>query len=87
MGVGTRSIKPLVRDGQWYFYTHFQEVMLLIVINITRTGLTVDGHAGYAEIGNDIICAAASAFPQLPILVRTPVIPGFNDTEEEIHKI
>ena len=61
--------------------------MLLIVINITRTGLTVDGHAGYAEIGNDIICAAASAFPQLPILVRTPVIPGFNDTEEEIHKI
>lgn len=30
--------------------------MLLIAINITRTGLTVDGHAGYAEIGNDIIC-------------------------------
>ncbi len=26
-------------------------------------------------------------FPKLPILVRTPVVPGFNDTEEEILKI
>ena len=36
----------------------------MIVINITNTGLTVDGHAGYAETGNDIICAAASALIQ-----------------------
>lgn len=38
--------------------------MLLIAINVTRTGLTVYGHAGYAEIGNDIICAAVSALTQ-----------------------
>lgn len=38
--------------------------MLLIAINITRTGLTVDGHAGYAKTGNDIICAAVSALTQ-----------------------
>lgn len=38
--------------------------MLLIAINITRTGLTVDGHAGYAEIGKDIICAAVSVLAQ-----------------------
>ena len=36
----------------------------MIAINITRTGLTVDGHAGYAESGNDIICAAVSALTQ-----------------------
>jgi len=36
----------------------------LIVVNITQTGLTVDGHAGYAETGNDIICAAVSALAQ-----------------------
>lgn len=36
----------------------------MIVINITQTGLTVDGHAGYAETGNDIICAAVSALAQ-----------------------
>ena len=23
-------------------------------------------------------------FPELPVLIRTPVIPGFNDTEEDI---
>ncbi len=30
------------------------------------------------------VCAE---FPDLPILVRTPVIPGFNDTEEDIRAI
>lgn len=36
----------------------------MIVVNIAQTGLTVDGHAGYAETGNDIICAAVSALAQ-----------------------
>ena len=36
----------------------------MIVVNITKNGLTVDGHAGYAETGNDIICAAVSALAQ-----------------------
>ena len=36
----------------------------MIVVNITQTGLTVDGHAGYAQPGNDIICAAVSALAQ-----------------------
>mgnify|MGYP001622945269 FL=1 len=36
----------------------------MIVVTITQDGLTVDGHAGYAETGNDIICAAVSALAQ-----------------------
>ena len=36
----------------------------MIVVNITKNGLTVDGHAGYAKTGNDIICAAVSALAQ-----------------------
>lgn len=36
----------------------------MIVVNITQTGLTVDGHAGYAKTGNDIICAAVSVLAQ-----------------------
>ena len=36
----------------------------MIVVNITKNGLTVDGHAGYAETGNDIICATVSALAQ-----------------------
>lgn len=36
----------------------------MIVVNIAQNGLTVDGHAGYAETGNDILCAAVSALAQ-----------------------
>lgn len=36
----------------------------MIVINVSTTGITVDGHAGYAEAGYDIICAAVSVLTQ-----------------------
>lgn len=36
----------------------------MIVVIVTQTGITVDGHAGYAKTGNDIICAAVSALTQ-----------------------
>lgn len=36
----------------------------MIVVQMKENGLTVDGHAGYAETGNDIICAAVSALVQ-----------------------
>jgi uncharacterized protein YsxB (DUF464 family) len=39
-------------------------VVLLIVVKVSTTGITVDGHADYAETGNDIICAAVSALSQ-----------------------
>lgn len=36
----------------------------MIVVNVSTTGITVDGHAGYAEAGKDIICAAVSVLTQ-----------------------
>lgn len=36
----------------------------LIVVKVRENGLTIDGHAGYAEKGKDIVCAAASALAQ-----------------------
>lgn len=36
----------------------------MIVVKVSTTGLSVDGHAGYAETGNDIVCAAVSALSQ-----------------------
>ena len=41
-----------------------REWLRLIAISISKDGLTVDGHAGYAKTGNDIICAAVSALAQ-----------------------
>lgn len=36
----------------------------MIVVSVTTTGITVDGHAGYAKTGNDIICAAVSTLAE-----------------------
>lgn len=36
----------------------------MIVVKVMKNGLTIDGHAGYAETGNDIVCAAVSALAQ-----------------------
>ena len=36
----------------------------MIAVHITQTGITVDGHAGYAETGKDIICASVSVLTQ-----------------------
>lgn len=36
----------------------------MIVVYVTTDGLTADGHAGYAEAGNDIVCAGISALVQ-----------------------
>lgn len=36
----------------------------MIVVHISTTGITVDGHAGYAETGKDIICSAVSMLTQ-----------------------
>ena len=38
--------------------------MRLIVVSVKKEGITVDGHAGYAKTGNDIICAAVSVLSQ-----------------------
>lgn len=36
----------------------------MIVVKADNYGITVDGHAGYAESGKDIVCAAVSAITQ-----------------------
>lgn len=36
----------------------------MIVVRVAQTGITVDGHAEYAETGKDIVCAAVSALTQ-----------------------
>lgn len=40
----------------------------MICINISPCRLTVKGHSGYADHGNDIVCAGVSALTQAAIL-------------------
>jgi pyruvate formate lyase activating enzyme len=48
-------------------------------------------HREFTGVSNERILgnllAARKAFPELPILVRTPLVPGFNDTEEDVTAI
>ncbi len=39
-------------------------VMNLIVVKIRENRLTIEGHAGYAEPGKDIVCAGVTALTQ-----------------------
>lgn len=36
----------------------------MIEVNVRPDGVTVDGHAGYAECGKDIVCAGVTALIQ-----------------------
>ena len=36
----------------------------LIVVDVRKDGITVFGHAGYAEAGKDIVCAGVTALVQ-----------------------
>lgn len=62
----------------------------MIVVHIDESGITVEGHAKYAEHGKDIVCAAVSVLAQnliqsLRDLTRDSisyrVIPGHIDIE------
>ena len=33
----------------------------MIVVNVCLDGITIEGHAGYAEAGKDIVCAGVTA--------------------------
>ena len=50
-----------------------------------------ENHKKFAGVSNELILdnfkRLARAFPGLPIVVRTPVVPGFNDTLREISAV
>lgn len=50
----------------------------MIVVSIDRDGITVDGHAEYADQGKDIVCAAVS------ILAQTLAVSLDNFTNDRI---
>ncbi len=53
--------------------------------------MDTDTHKTFTGFDNNLIkenlIRLAENFPRLPIKVRTPVIPGVNDTREEIQQI
>lgn len=87
-----RNINTCIETSGLADWEKFQQILKeLDNLIIDVKCFSAELHKEHTGVGNEKILEnlkkAREAFPQLPILVRTPVIPGFNDTEEEIHKI
>lgn len=54
---------PASERGGWHFYA-IKEVVRLIVVRASPGKIEINGHAGYAESGKDIVCAAVSILAQ-----------------------
>lgn len=64
----------------------------MIVVHVGKEGITVDGHANYAETGKDVVCAAVSVLAQNLIksitnltrdVIKYQIKPGHIDIEYE----
>lgn len=62
----------------------------MIVVHVDENGITVNGHADYAEPGKDIVCAAVSVLVQNLIesikdltrdCIKYAILPGHIDIE------
>ena len=88
----SRNINTCIETSGLAEWGNFQRILkeldnLIIDIKCFSSEM----HKEQTGVGNGKILEnlkkTRKTFPELPILVRTPVIPGFNDTEEEINKI
>lgn len=54
----------------------------MIAVSVRKDGIAVSGHAGYAEVGKDIVCSAVTALTQT--LVKSIEDLSDNEIEYEI---
>lgn len=68
-----------------------QAISYLDFLYIDIKCLDAKKHKAWTGASNDIILQnvkeASRQYPDLPICIRTPIIPGFNDTKEDIIQI
>lgn len=71
----------------WHVYESLLPWVDLLMFDIKA--VTDELHRKWTGVGNQIILENAEKVAKsgIPCLIRTPVIPGVNDTEEEIGKI
>ncbi len=75
--------------GDWAVLAEAAKYLNTIIFDIKT--LDAQKHQEYTGVANEAILAnfgrLCEEFPALPKLVRTPVVPGFNDSEEDIAAI
>lgn len=91
-GARRRRIHTAIETSGYASWEVFREVLsLLDYLLIDVKCLDPEKHRTYTGVSNEEILRnlrrAREAFPDLKIRIRTPVIPGVNDTEDEIRDI
>ena len=87
-----RRIDTAIETCGYYPYEHLEEAChFLNKLIIDIKCIDPEKHKAFTGVDNARILEnfqhVVQDFPDLPILVRTPVVPGFNDTEEDIKAI
>ena len=87
-----RALDTTIETCGYYPYEHMHEAcryLNKLIMDIKM--LDPEKHKQYTGVDNALILdnfkRVVEDFPELPILVRTPVIPGVNDSDEEIMAI
>ncbi len=75
--------------GDWTKLAQVCEHLNTLIMDIKC--MDPEKHKEFTGVSNELILSnfkkLCQEFPNLPKLIRTPVIPGFNDTEEDIQAI
>lgn len=87
-----RHINTAIETSGFAPYEHLQEAIVnLNMLIMDIKSLDCAKHKEFTGVDNALILENFSRvceeFPKLKILVRTPVIPGFNDSEDDIRAI
>ncbi|MCR4667702.1 MAG: glycyl-radical enzyme activating protein [Desulfovibrio sp.] len=87
-----RHIDTAIETCGFYPYEYLEEAchsLNKLIIDIKC--VDPEKHKAFTGVDNALIlenfARVTKDFPDLPILARTPIIPGFNDTEEDIRAI
>lgn len=87
-----RHINTAIETCGHYPYAHLQEAckhLNMLIMDIKSAD--AEKHKKHVGVDNSLILEnfqkVVEEFPDLHIRVRTPVIPGFNDTEDDIRAI
>lgn len=91
-GAGKRHIHTGIETcGQGSYDVLYEAMQYLDFLYYDVKSMDSEKHREYTGQGNETILSnikkICEAYPDKPKRIRTPVIPGFNDSEEELQKI
>ncbi len=89
---GERGIHRAIETCSFSSWDIYKRVLSEVDFLLTDVKLMDENrHKEWTGVSNDVILEnlrmARRTFPHLPILIRTPVIPGVNDTRKDIDAI